>query len=205
MKQCANGHIFDEKMYNSCPYCNDRNNLGTRPLDNGGFSAPEFPKTSAVGMSGGAASPAFPKTEPLVKPEPQAEPAPKVKKEMGVTVALNITDSGINPLRGWLVAVSGDKTGISFPIHSEKNFIGRGQNFDIDLSFDRAVSKEGDAAISYDARNRKFYLSLLSGKNNVYYNDGILLAPVELSDYDTIEIGSTKLVFRSFCNAEFTY
>lgn len=204
MKQCANGHIFDEKMYDSCPYCNDKGNLGTRPLDNGG--GPAFPKTTALEMPGSSSSPAFPKTEPLVKPEPKSDAAaPKVKKEMGVTVALNVTDSGINPLRGWLVAVSGDKAGIAFTIHSEKNFIGRGQNFDIDLSFDRAVSKEGDAIISYDARNRKFYLSLLSGKNNVYYNDSILLTPIELSDYDTIEIGSTKLVFRSFCNAEFTY
>lgn len=211
MKQCSNGHIYDESIHAVCPYCSNAN-VGVRPLGDssmmGGmqpqFGAPAFPATEAVNSP----APAFPATEPVNAPSfPKTEPVntPKVKKEMSATVALNVTDDGVNPVRGWLVAVEGEKCGQSFVIHSEKNTIGRGAGFDIDLSFDRAVSKDGDAMIAYDARNKKFFLSPASGKNNVYHNNDLLLMPVEIKDYDTLEIGSTKLVFRSFCNSEFTY
>lgn len=201
MKQCENGHIYDEKMYASCPYCANNGAVGTRPLDNGSFAAPQFPKTAPLSSPTAPPPGAFPETLPLDAPQTQG----KAKKEMSVTVALNVTDTGINPVRGWLVAVSGDKMGLAYIIHSEKNVIGRGSQFDIDLSFDRAVSKEGDCVIAYDARSRKFFAALMAGKNNIYHNGAILLSTTELKDYDTLEIGSTKFVFRSFCNEEFTY
>lgn len=193
MKQCNKGHIFDERVYSDCPYCSNEANTGTRPLnipDAG--SEPDFPHTMPVG---GDMEPSF----------VQDNSQHNVKKSMGVTVALNVTDTGINPVRGWLVAVNGNKCGCSFVIHSEKNYIGRGPQFDIDLSFDKAVSKEGDAVIAFDARSSKFYITPSASKNNVYHNDAILLVPAEIKDYDTIEIGSTKLVFRSFCNEQFSY
>ncbi len=202
MKQCTNGHIYDEKLHNSCPYCSNGGNIGVRSL-NDNAAQPAFPKTEALNAPEAVSSPAFPKTEPLNKPA--AAPAPAVKKEMGVTVALNVSESGINPVRGWLVVVNGDKTGLSFVIHSEKNTIGRGSDFDIDLAFDKAVSKDGDVIVAYDARNRKFFISPSVGKNNVYHNDQLLLVPSELKDFDSVEIGSTKLVFRSFCCESFTY
>lgn len=211
MNQCSNGHLYDETMHSSCPYCSNSNNIGVRPLNPG--VGDNFPKTTPLNNNVGNAS-SFPKTEPLNVKENadfpstlplNAPPEPKAKKEMSVTVALNSNDNGINPVRGWLVAISGDKAGYSFNIHSEKNFIGRSSKFDIDLSFDSAVSKDGDAYITFDARNSKFYLNLLQGKNNIYYNGDILLSAVELSDYDEIEIGTTKFVFRSFCNDKFTY
>lgn len=204
MKQCTNGHIYDEKLHSSCPYCSNSGNIGARPLSDGA-AQPAFPKTEALNAPEVVSAPAFPKTEPLNKPAAAPAPAPAVKKEMGVTVALNVSESGIDPVRGWLVVVSGDKTGLSFVVHSEKNTIGRGSDFDINLSFDKAVSKDGDAIVAYDARNRKFFVSPSAGKNNVYHNDQLLLMPSELKDFDSVEIGATKLVFRSFCCESFTY
>ena len=194
MKQCSNGHIFDEKIYTECPYCNDVNSFGTRPLGNS--PEPAFPSTMPVdsAMDFYAADNA-----------PKENVQPKVKKGMGVTVALNVTDVGVNPVRGWLVVVEGVKCGTSFVLHSEKNFIGRGSQFDIDLSFDKSVSKEGDVIIAFDSRSSKFFITPSSSKNNVYHNNSILLVHAEVKDYDTIEIGSTKLVFRSFCNEQFSY
>lgn len=217
MKQCSNGHIFDETRYNECPYCKNDGSIGSRPLDGQGEGA--FPKTMPLAQpiaqpetSGGSVynEGAFPKTMPLTQPEVSAGSSvhneePKAKKEMGVTVALNVTESGINPVRGWLAVIEGEKKGLSFVIHSEKNTIGRGSVFDINLSFDKASSKDGDAFISYDSRKRKFYISPSAGKNNVYHNDGLLLQPEEMNDYDILEIGGTKFVFRSLCNEQFTY
>lgn len=206
MQQCINGHIYDEQLHVSCPYCNNSANIGVRPLNNNAVQ-PAFPAMEAISTPEVIASPSFPKTEPLNNPAaaPAPAPAPAVKKEMGVTVALSVSDSGINPVRGWLVVVNGDKMGLSFVVHSEKNTIGRGSEFDIDLSFDRAVSKDGDAVVAYDARNRKFFVTPFAGKNNVYHNGQLLLMPSELKDFDSVEAGATKLVFRSFCCESFTY
>lgn len=212
MKQCENGHIYDEKTHSACPYCNqaglsvvrplEGNDLAfpkTAPLDAG--SAPDFPKTAPIDTS---SAPDFPKTAPLNISSAAAAPA-RPKKEMSATVALNVSDAGIAPVCGWLVVTEGDNKGLSFPVHSEKNTIGRGSNFDVNLSFDKAISKEGDAVLTYDSRGKKFFVTLGSGKNNVYHNNNLLLTPEEVKDYDVIEAGATKLVFRSFCNDEFTY
>lgn len=203
MKQCERGHIYDEKAYSACPYCN-QSGVGTRPLDN---AAPDFPKTAPMNSE---SAPSFPSTLPLDAPEPPRAPTPQAparpKKEMSATIALNSNEvGGVRSVVGWLVVTDGEKKGMSFIIHSEKNHIGRGTQFDINLSFDNAASKDGDAVITYDSRGRKFFLTLAAGKNNVYHNDNLLLVPEELNDYDVVEVGSTKLVFRSFCNSEYTY
>lgn len=195
MKQCPKGHIYDEKRNGECPYCQG-GNAGFQPL---GGSGAEFPKT--VPISGATDDMAFPPTMPV-----DNEPIQSFGG-MSVTVALDETETGINPVRGWLVAVDGDKKGVSYVLHGEQNSIGRGQKFDVNLSFDKAVSSDGNAVIAYDSRNKKFFLSpvLGKGKNNVYHNDSMLLMPTELSDYDKIQFGTNTYVFRSFCNDSFTY
>lgn len=213
MKQCERGHIYDEKAYSACPYCNQSGSSGVRPL--GVNSAPSFPQTAPLGENGApsfpqttpletGSAPNFPKTEPLDSPAPAPAPA-RPKKEMSATIALNVSEAGISPVCGWLVVTEGNNKGTSFNIHSEKNAIGRGSNFDVNLSFDKAISKEGDAVLTYDSRSKKFFITLAAGKNNVYHNGNLLLTPEEVKDYDVIEVGATKLVFRSFCNDEFTY
>lgn len=200
MKQCPKGHIYDEKRSGECPYCQG-GNVGFQPL---GDAGPEFPNT--VPISGMPDDTPFPATMPI-----DSGAAPSFGGSgsggMSVTVALDETETGINPVRGWLVAIDGDKRGVSYVLHGEQNSIGRGQKFDVNLSFDRAVSSDGNAVIAYDSRNKKFFLSpvLGKGKNNVYHNDSMLLMPTELSDYDKIQFGTTTYVFRSFCNESFTY
>ena len=207
MKQCAGGHIYDETKYAECPYCSS--GVSVRPLAGGNAS---FPSTVPLeAQAAPASSEAFPKTMPLNTPNaeaaPKSEPRPEPKKtkDMGVTVALNATETGIKPVTGWLVVIDGEKKGTSFTVHSDRNTIGRGTEHDINISFDKASSKSGDAVISYDSRKSRFHISVLEGKNNVYLNDDILLQPEVRKDYDIIEIGETKFVFRSLCNEQFTY
>lgn len=202
MKQCPKGHIFDEKRNRECPYC-EGSNVGFQPLGGSGSFQPEFPRTMPV--TGAVDDNSFPATMP-VDDEPNLFSGGSSGK-MSVTVALDQTETGINPVRGWLVATDGEKKGTSFVIHGEQNSIGRGQQFDVNISFDKAVSSDGSAVIAYDSKNRKFFLSpvLGKGKNNVYHNDSLLLMPLELSDYDKLQFGTTSFVFRSFCNESFTY
>ena len=164
MKQCEYGHIFDEKTHAACPYCNQAGLLVVRPLESGidlsftntvplnTSSAPDFPKTALLNTS---SAPDFPKTTPLdtsSAPTEQAAPAHS-KMEMSATAALNVSDTGIAPVCGWLVVAEGDNKGLSFPVNSEKNTIGRGSNFDVNLSFDKAVSKEGDAVLNIGSKS----------------------------------------------------
>lgn len=206
MKQCPKGHIYDEKRSAECPYCRSDGSSGFQPIGGmGGGMVSDFPCTMPV--TGAAEDSSFPATMPV---DDQAAPGFMGSRNSGgmsVTVALDETSTGISPVRGWLVAVDGDKAGVYYAIHGEQNSIGRGQKFDINLSFDKSVSSDGNAVIAYDSRDRKFFLSpvLGKGKNNVYHNDAMLLMPVELKDYDKIQLGTTTYVFRSFCNESFTY
>ena len=207
MKQCAGGHIYNETKYTECPYCSS--GVSVRPLAGGNAS---FPSTVPLeSQAAPSSSEAFSKTMPLNTPNAEAAPKPEPrpqsnkKKEMGVTVALNATGAGIKPVTCWLVVFDGEKKGKSFPVHGDRNTIGRGIEHDINISFDKASSKSGDAVISYDSRKSRFHISVPEGKNNVYLNDDILLQPEVIKDYDIIEIGETKFVFRSLCNEQFTY
>lgn len=202
MKQCPKGHIYDEKRSADCPYCRGDGGAAFQPIGAMG-GAPDFPHTMPVTAP---VDPSFPATMP-VDEQPSYDMGGAPSGGMSVTVALDETPTGISPVRGWLVAIDGDKSGTSYNIHGEQNSIGRGSKFDVNLAFDKSVSSDGNAVIAYDSRNRKFFLSpvLGKGKNNVYHNDSMLLMPVELKDYDKIQLGTTTYVFRSFCNESFTY
>ena len=187
MKQCASGHVYDDAKNVNCPYCTGSGNIGvTRPLA-GVNESPSFPKTSPVAGSD------IPKTMPLDNPETNK------------TVALSVNEKGIDPVYGWLVCVDGEKKGMDFRICNEKSYIGRQKTNDICLDFDNSVSKEVNAIISYDKRNNGFFIQPSESKNNIYINESLLLNPVQLSDYDLIEIGQTKLIFRSLCGDAFKW
>ncbi len=234
-KQCVKGHIYDGKMYQFCPYCNNDGSSGAIPIGgdfpstigtpqempsvNGGNN--DFPPTRPVNDGNNN----FPPTIPVNGDNNISDGVAKknISDKMSKTIAITPIDedngsSGatdnaavtrseefINPVCGWLVAVNGEKTGLSFPIHSERNYIGRGDSFDVNLYFDGSVSSNGDAVISFDSRGKKFHITVGAGKNNVYVNDEILLAPTVMNDYDRIQIGKTTFVFRSFCGEQFMY
>lgn len=211
MKQCKNGHIYDEKKSRECPYCSGAGGV-FQPLGDSAGAQPNFPRTMPIA---GETQSGFPKTTPLAggesMPFPPTEPVDSGfsanSDKMGVTIAIGETSAGINPVKGWLVTVDGERKGISYVIHGEQNLIGRGSKFDINLSADLAVSSSGSAVIAFDSTNNTFFFSPIfgSGKNNVYLNNSILLMPVELKDYDRIRFGQATYVFRSFCNKDFTY
>ena len=157
----------------------------TAPLD--GFAGQEYvapqPQVAQVGVQND-----FPATAPV-----------------GEQFAATTYKEDIVNERGWLVCLEGAKRGEDFKIRGEKNTIGRGSGNDIKLDFDSSISKGVNAIISYDVRNNKFFIFLGESKNNIYINNQMLMTPIELKDYDIIEIGNTKMIFRSLCNDEFNW
>ena len=187
--QCLNGHSYDNAKHARCPYCTGSQTIGvTVPLD-------------ASTEAGGAPFMEFPKTMPV-----QAESAGETEPYHNVTKALEINDQGVSAVVGWLVCIEGKKKGKDFRIHGQRNFIGRASSNDICIDFDDSVSAVDNVIISYNEKNNKFYVQIGEHqKNNVYLNNEMLLIPTELKENDVLELGGTKLMFRSFCNNSFKW
>lgn len=209
MQQCPNGHLYDDAKNNSCPYCSNGNNLNvtvplSEPTPQGGNM---FPPTAALDSFGG---------QDYVAPQPKVAdnsgvnefPATTpVGEQFAATTYKEdvVNNEGIVEVRGWLVCLEGAKRGEDFKIRGEKNTIGRGNGNDVKLDFDSSISKGVNAIIAYDMKNNKFFIFLGESKNNIYVNDQLLMTPVELKDYDVIEIGATKMIFRTLCNDSFNW
>lgn len=191
--QCPNGHSYDNAKHARCPYCTGSQTIGvTVPLD-------------ASAGAGGTPGIEFPKTMP-VKAQVQAEPVGETEPYHNVTKALEINDQGVSAVVGWLVCIEGKKKGKDFRIHGQRNFIGRAGSNDICIDFDDSVSAVDNVIISYNEKNNKFYVQIGEHqKNNVYLNNEMLLMPTQLKENDVLELGGTKLMFRSFCNDSFKW
>lgn len=194
--KCENGHYYNNEESATCPYCSNNSNIGaTIPL---GADVP-VPTPAAFG-----------KTEPLQPANPVKGDIPSTTpvdySEYGSTVFKDDSkNSEINPVRGWLVVCEGKKLGCDYRIRSGMNSIGRKQGNDIVFDFDETISGIKACFVIYDERNNSFYIVAGESKNLVYVNKKPLLRDCELVDNDIIEIGNTKLVFRSLCNSTFTY
>jgi len=203
MKQCTSGHFYDQSKNPQCPYCSGGSDIGvTRPLGN----ESGMYKTAQVSY---AEAPAFPKTAPINSAMLYRDNIPPTmplnSPETNKTVALQVNEQGIDPVRGWLVCVNGKKKGRDFRIHSEKNFIGRSNSNDICIDFDETISREGGAIVTYDVRSNKFWIQSGDGKSNIYLNNNIVLVPLELNNNDVLTVGQTELMFMSFCNSSFKW
>lgn len=190
MKQCPNGHFYDQSVHSVCPYCtpgagdsfnrdiagNPNNTIGvTMPVNN--------PASNDIG-----------KTVSF-----NQQPA----DDDGHTVVVIQEEIGINPVVGWLVCVEGKEKGRDFRIHSENNFIGRSEKMDICVHGDETISRENHAIISFDSRECQYYYSPGSSKNISRVNDKPVFQTVNLTAYDKIEIGTTKMIFVPYCKEGF--
>ena len=104
-------------------------------------------------------------------------------------------EDGIEPVVGWLVCVEGEQRGKDYKIRRGKNFIGRSDEMDIAILGDMTISRKNHAAITYNPKQRNFFLIPGDGAGLVYLNNEVVFVPSEVSAYDVIEIGKSKLVF----------
>lgn len=114
-------------------------------------------------------------------------------------------DDVIDPVVGWLVAVSGPHKGQSYPIVSGKNSIGRRADNRIVLSRDNEVSRENHAWIIYEPKKRDFYIKSGDERGLVYVNDEVIMDTLKLSAKDKIEVGSSLLMLIPLCGEEFSW
>lgn len=193
--QCPRGHNYDNSKHAQCPYCSGSQAIGiTVPLMEAETSG-EFPRTSPMNQQTGGMQYSYPGRE-IGKTEPY----------QNVTQGLDINEEGISAVTGWLVCIEGKKKGKDFRLHGERNFVGRAGSNDVVLDFDDKISSVANIIISYDDEENEFYVQPGENqKNNVKVNNKLLLIPQILNDNDIIRLGETKLLFRRFCNDDFSW
>ena len=189
LTRCDNGHYYDARKHTQCPFC--------------GVSAIDFGPKKVIVVS-----------EESILPEGKTVPyrAKQVPASPGVgddaaTRGLPLVHdlSRIDPVVGWLVNVGGPEKGRDYRIRSENNTIGRSKDMYICISGDESISRERHTVITFDPTRNTFHLSPGEGRGLVYLNGEALLAHKQLSPYDVILLGKTKLVFVPFCGEKFKW
>ena len=110
-----------------------------------------------------------------------------------------------SPAVGWLVCVEGPSRGMDYRVHSQYNYIGRARHMDFCIPGDEHISAEKAAIIAYDDVEKIFLFGPGTGHNIVRVNGKMAIGPVQLSAYDELTIGKTKLLFIPFCGERFDW
>lgn len=110
------------------------------------------------------------------------------------------------PVVGWLVIIDGPGKGNYIKLGFGMNAIGRGPESRVSIDFgDDQISRENHSLLTYDIKNRKFYIQHGGGTNLTYLGDTPVLQPFELKGHEVISIGNTQLYFVPFCGANFNW
>ncbi len=178
MKRCDNGHYFDQAKHTTCPHC------GVKGLDI------NFTASKGVGEDN--------HTVPMHENKNSASAG-------GETVGIVRKKLGIDPVVGWLVCIEGPDRGRDYRIRSERNFIGRSEKMGIYIAGDQTISRENHAIVSYNPKGNSFKLQVGESRGLVYLNGDEVDISVQLTPYDCIELGQTKLLFVPFCGERFKW
>ena len=212
LKKCSQGHYYDGSLYQECPTCKElRENGGNVGATEGFWGASGGFRDATDPTERGTVEETVPPTarwETTEKRTGATVPLTEGGRSQqtdGATIAIIQSDMGIDPVVGWLVSLNGKEKGRDYRIHSDNNFIGRGEQMDICIRGDETISRVNHAVVSYDTRDRLFYFSRGDGRSIVRLNGKAMLTTVELNAYDVIEIGKTQLLFIPLCGERFEW
>lgn len=142
-------------------------------------------------------------SEAMVPPK-EVEDKEIEESPFGKTVSFY--DLGENdPVVGWLVCVEGEYQGEGFALKAGRNLIGRSMKMDIALVKESGVSRECHASLIYEPKNKVFMIQPGDVRGLTYLNDELLLMPKEIKDFDILQLGNCKLLFRSLCGDSFSW
>lgn len=212
LTQCENGHYYDGDKFSSCPHCkggatSSSEESVTISYDNAANTVPNTASGTAMptiqevtGGQTGATSASVKlftaPTAPIIQSLDDSTPK---------TVRLYESDMEIEPVVGWLVALSGNAKGKSYMLKAGPNFIGRDTTMNVSITEDKTVSRNKHAVIIYDPKSRKFFALPGESRALFYVNDEVVLNNVEVEDRQIVTVGETKLMLVAFCNAGFAW
>ena len=178
MKQCLSGHFYNALRHDECPYCSGESDLQS-----------VFPSVAV----------------PSVTVRIEQEKIPAQGRSGLSTVAVIQQETGSDPVVGWLICLNGEKRGRDFRLHADNNFVGRDPRMDVCIEDDLAVSRNNHAVISFDEKTGKFFISMAEGRSIIRVNGQPMLSTAELSAFDEIVIGNTRMMFYPLCSQNFSW
>ena len=206
MITCNSGHYYDNTAHTSCPYCSGGSvdNI-TRKTKVIGEEAMGTKATEIAGNVSGQTS-----IYETVTPNNNVKPTSgeqTVYMPMGTTENKTKEEEKSNALlSGWLVIVSEDGKGQSYPLTFGMNTIGRDSGNHVYIkNADKSISRDKHAIIIYDYQNNLFFVKHGDGQYLSYLNDSVLLENKELKANDRLKVGNTELIFIPLCSEQFTW
>ena len=127
------------------------------------------------------------------------------KKPVGFEPPVELLEEEEEPVCGWLVCIQGARVGKDYRIHNGKNFVGRGDDMDIQILGDNEISRRNHAVIVFDPKKKETVLLPGDANGIVYLNGNAVYAPATLNKYDEIELGKSKFLFVPFCGENFMW
>ena len=217
--KCNRGHFYD-KALGSCPICAAEASSNRSPFITDSNVPDTIPATAPTGMNfdipstvpsttGFDIPSTIPATTPGFAPTELGTPIGGSDFDLDAypvtSVAGSYGEEPFDPVVGWLICVKGPNRGKDYRLHSGTNFIGRGKQSDICIDSDQAISTRNHASVSYDEREKVFYITKGEVRNPTYLNGKALRSDADLVIYDHIEIGNTELVFVPLCGEQFNW
>ncbi|HEX7707168.1 MAG TPA: FHA domain-containing protein [Thermoanaerobaculia bacterium] len=188
-KRCDNGHFIDES-WDLCPYCPQEVSDDPFPRER------EAEPASRVAV----AAPSRDLTRPVTGANPVVSaPLPQT---MDRTVAAGF--GPVSPKRfvvGWLIGLSGERRGESYPVRMGRNVIGRDRRSDILIDDDLASTHHAD--LVFRPEERRFILMDHNSTNGTYVNEAEIEPRRDLVEQDVIRIGTQRFLFMPLCRDGF--
>lgn len=215
LKRCDKGHFYDADKFTSCPHCaggigNSDETVAMQPDDDiktEALTVDKYEKQAPV-----KAEPPRQMTSSLSANISRAmqeaamseAPVSAQDDDDAKTVRYYETETGVEPVVGWLVCIQGDDMGKSFNLKDGRNFIGRSAKMDVVLK-DNSVSRDKHAVVVYEPKRREFLAQPGESRELFYLNDNLVLNFEKLQVNDIIQVGNTKLMFVPFCSEVFSW
>ena len=117
----------------------------------------------------------------------------------------NDNSTQAEPVVGWLVCVSGEHLGEDFSLKPGRNYIGRGNDNDIVISKDSAVSYDNKTVIIYEPEGRTFFAMPGEPEEICCINGETVLSQREIWQNDKLTVGETVLMFIPCCGESFSW
>ena len=125
-------------------------------------------------------------------------------KPMGFEPPVELLQEEIRPVCGWIICIEGARVGMDYKIHDGKNFVGRGDEMDIQILGDNAINRKNHTNTVYDSKKRNTVM-LGDATGLAYLNDEAVYVPTELKPYDTISLGNSRFLFVPLCGTSFSW
>lgn len=205
MRNCKNGHYYDEVLHSTCPYC-----AGgavediTKKTKIIGDNTMETKKTKIANMNETGGKTEIFHAQGTI---PSSGDETVYIMSNGKEPKNSTEEVGTNTLlSGWLVVVSDEGKGVSHSLTFGMNTIGREKGNHIYINNgDNSISREKHAIIIYDYQNNLFFIKHGDGQYLSYLNGEVLLDTKELKANDIVKVGNTKLIFIPLCSESFIW